>query len=235
MSDPLRPLPPRAFEFREARHLLERAGFGGTPAQVATLQAMGLDAAVDLLVERTGVPARPVSADDFDRDIMRPATQAERRALVMARRRGDEAALDAARRQRQMAQRADREQIGAIRKWWLQRMIETPSPLVEKLVLFWHGHFATGYRKIENSYHLFLQNQTFRHHALGSFRDRTRAVIRGPAMIRYLDNERNVRRQPPCRTISEPFAGVTRTNAPASWTNRPPPRRGPTSSRFERK
>jgi uncharacterized protein (DUF1800 family) len=67
-------------------------------------------------------------------------------------------------------------------------MIETPRPLEEKLTLFWHGHFATNYRTIENSYHMFMQNQVFRANAAGNYGDLLHAIIKDPAMIAYLDN-----------------------------------------------
>jgi uncharacterized protein (DUF1800 family) len=49
-------------------------------------------------------------------------------------------------------------------------MIETPRPLEEKMTLFWHNHFATSYRTIENSYHMYMQKQFLRANALGSSR-----------------------------------------------------------------
>jgi uncharacterized protein (DUF1800 family) len=68
-------------------------------------------------------------------------------------------------------------------------MVETPRPLEEKMTLFWHGHFATSYRTIEDSYHMFLQNQLFRKHALGSYAKLMFEIIRDPAMLKYLNND----------------------------------------------
>ncbi|HET9377743.1 MAG TPA: DUF1800 family protein, partial [Chthoniobacterales bacterium] len=45
--------------------------------------------------------------------------------------------------------------------WWAQRMYSSPAPLVEKMTLFWHGHFATSAEKV-NSYRMWLQNETLR-------------------------------------------------------------------------
>jgi uncharacterized protein (DUF1800 family) len=56
------------------------------------------------------------------------------------------------------------------------------------MTLFWHGHFATNYRTIEDSYHMFAQNQMFRKHATGNFGRLLFEIIRDPAMIAYLDN-----------------------------------------------
>ena len=127
---------------------------------------------------------------------MRPPDPVEQRRYREALRQGDEEVVAAFRRRRQQAQRADRAQLREVRHWWLERMATTARPLEEKMTLFWHGHFATGYRAIEDSWHLAVQNQLFRAHALGSFKDLTHRIIRDPAMLRYLDNHRNVARRP---------------------------------------
>jgi uncharacterized protein (DUF1800 family) len=75
-------------------------------------------------------------------------------------------------------------------------MIETPRPLEEKLVLLWHDHFASNYRFVRDSYMMLQQNRTFREHANGSFADLAHAIIRDPAMIRFLNNDSNQRRKP---------------------------------------
>jgi len=178
----------RQFGFAEARHLLWRAGFGGTPEQIRVLAEWGPEKAVDYLLDTENIAVEPVKANDFDRNIMRPLTEAEEQAQNRARRSRDENTLARFRARRQQAQASDRNQMAELQRWWLTRMIETPRPLEEKLTLFWHGHFATSYRTIENSYHLFLQNQFFRANALGSFASLLGGIIRDPAMIAYLDN-----------------------------------------------
>lgn len=195
----LKPLSPEKFGYWHAHHLLLRAGFGGTPAQVRQLADLGLSRAVDLLVDFHRLPQDASESDDesrFDADIIRPLTEAERREQREARRRNDEAVLERFQRMRNDATRRDREQLGAMRRWWLTRMIETPRPLEERLTLFWNGHFATGYRTIEDSWHMYRQNLFFRANAAGNFGDLARGIIRDPAMLRYLDNNRNRRQQP---------------------------------------
>jgi hypothetical protein len=196
MSRHLRSLRPHEFGQAQARHLLNRAGFGGPPSQVNELLRMGFDDAVDSLVDFHETPMLPVRADEFDKDIVRPANEEERAEVRRARERGDEIALDRFRREVQARQRADRRQMAAIQAWWLKRIIQTPRPLEEKLTLLWHGHFATNYRGTQDSYHMFMQNQLFRRHAAGSFADLCFGIIRDPAMLRYLNNDRNNRRAP---------------------------------------
>lgn len=113
-----------------------------------------------------------------------------------AQRAGDEETLARLRLARQDQQRRDRQQIRRMQQWWLARMIETPAPLLEKMTLFWHGHFATSYRKTENSWHMLAQNRMFRKHALGNFADLLFGIVRDPAMIQYLDNHTSRKEQP---------------------------------------
>jgi uncharacterized protein (DUF1800 family) len=195
MPAPLKALPAKAFGFAEARHLLDRAGFGGTPSQVEAIRAMGIDAAVDYVVDYESNP-EPEDGTTFDADIMRPPTPEEQAFARQARRDNDENALAQLQRMRQERERRDRLQLGEMRKWWLKRMIETGRPLEEKMTLFWHGHFATGYRTIEDSWHCLAQNRLFRRMATGNVADLVGEVVRDPAMIKYLDNDENRRARP---------------------------------------
>ena len=184
------------FDNASARHLLNRAGFGGTQAQIDALVGLGLDHAVDLLVNYESQPSQPVTADDFDRAIMPPLTREERTELNAARRSRDEEAVERLERKENQAKASDRRQLVELKKWWIARMIESPRPLEEKMTLFWHGHFATGARTIEDSWHMFQQNQLFRTYATGNFGMLVLNVIRDPAMIKYLDNDKSRKGRP---------------------------------------
>ena len=85
MADPLRPLDPSLFDYWCAQHLLNRAGFGGTPSQVRALANMGLSKAVDSVVNYEAIEADPVQTDLFDKDIMQPRSRSERLAIQRAR------------------------------------------------------------------------------------------------------------------------------------------------------
>lgn len=80
--------------------------------------------------------------------------------------------------------------------WWLHRMIHSPSPLVEKMTLFWHEHFATGAEKVTDSELMYTQNQLFRKHALGDFRELVHDISKDAAMLIYLDSESNRKAHP---------------------------------------
>ena len=80
--------------------------------------------------------------------------------------------------------------------WWLHRMHNSEAPLLEKLTLFWHGHFATGADKVTDSALMFAQNQLLRRHSLGSFAEMTHEIARDPAMLIYLDSATNRKAHP---------------------------------------
>lgn len=192
----LKPLKAEHFGYPQARHLLWRAGFGGTPEQINTLASWGPQRAVDHIVDFEKIDYPAPRPDEFDPDIMRPLSPDEQRELRLARQRQDEETVARFRLREQQTQREDRLQVRKVQQWWLARMIESPRPLEEKLTLFWHGHFATSYRTIENSYHMYLQNQLFRAHAAGNFGDLLFQIIRDPAMLAYLDNNDSRRDRP---------------------------------------
>jgi uncharacterized protein (DUF1800 family) len=83
--------------------------------------------------------------------------------------------------------------IESCQTYWLYRMINTRRPLEEKLALFWHGVFATGYTKLNQPKAILRQVEMFRRRGLGSFRTLLVELSRDPAMLFWLDNKDNHR------------------------------------------
>ena len=83
--------------------------------------------------------------------------------------------------------------ITVVRSYWLYRMINTKRPLEEKIALFWHGVFATGWVKVGQTHDMANQVDMFRRYGLGSFRDLLMQVSMDPAMLFWLDNTDNHR------------------------------------------
>jgi uncharacterized protein (DUF1800 family) len=104
-------------------------------------------------------------------------------------------------------------------KWWLDRMVRTQRPLLEKMVLFWHDHFATSFDKdgIDIA-KMRRQNELFRSMAMDPFVSILNAVSRDPAMMVWLDLTLNRKRSPNenyAREVMELFAlGVGTPGAP---------------------
>ena len=76
-------------------------------------------------------------------------------------------------------------------KQWLYRMVTTETPILEKIALFWHGVFATGYAKTNQARALAVQIDMFRRFGLGKFDELLVELSKDPAMIIWLDNQDN--------------------------------------------
>ena len=83
-----------------------------------------------------------------------------------------------------------------LKAWWLYRCLFAPHPLQERLTLMWHNHFATSNLKVDNLTLMKRQNETFRKHALGSFRDLLVAMAHDPALLVWLDASQNRKEHP---------------------------------------
>jgi uncharacterized protein (DUF1800 family) len=83
-----------------------------------------------------------------------------------------------------------------LRAWWLYSMLHSQHPLREKMTLFWHNHFATSDEKVQNAEQMFRQNCLLGKHALGKFGPFLQAISKDPAMLVWLDSNRNVKGTP---------------------------------------
>ncbi len=171
----------------KAAHLLNRAGFGGRPDEVERYARIGLDAAVDELMNFERVP-ETFPAPDFSslRNLW------ESVARLYQSRTPERERFEA----RIIAVRADLQKLQEVRDWWVRRMIQTRRPLQEKMVLFWHGLLVSGRPDARLTENLFNQNELFRRSALGNFKALILAIARDPAMLEYLDNESNRKGKP---------------------------------------
>ena len=55
--------------------------------------------------------------------------------------------------------------------FWLDKMVRTNAPLIERMTLVWHDWFATSNLGVASQLLMLNQNETFRANALGSFSD----------------------------------------------------------------
>jgi uncharacterized protein (DUF1800 family) len=81
--------------------------------------------------------------------------------------------------------------LDSIHDKWIKYMLKVKAPLQEKLVLFWHDHFATGIAKVFDAKMMSVQNKLFRANCRGNFKTLVKAVNVDPAMMEYLDTVRN--------------------------------------------
>jgi uncharacterized protein (DUF1800 family) len=74
---------------------------------------------------------------------------------------------------------------------WFYRMVNTRRPLQEKMTLFWHHVFATGWTKSEHTPTMVEHIEMLRRNCLGNLRTLLIELSKDPAMIYWLDNCEN--------------------------------------------
>jgi uncharacterized protein (DUF1800 family) len=181
----LTPLQPRQWDLRKAAHLLNRAGFGGTPDEIKAFYELGFDHAVSLALDG------PEDSAQFPKPAWaQPHDFAQMRDTLMLMSDEDRKALQ------QDIQKQYRQNDLDLITWWLGRMRYSPNPFREKMTLFWHGHFATSVQKVRDSYLMWQQNETLRQHAFGNFGLMVKAISRDPAMLIWLDTRESKKDHP---------------------------------------
>jgi uncharacterized protein (DUF1800 family) len=131
--------------------------------------------------------------------------------------------------------------------WWLDRMVRSNQQLVERMTLVWHDWFATQRVGGGSQRRIIDQNELFRRRALGSFAGLLEDVTKDPAMLLWLNGNRNTVRSPNenyARELMELFTlGVNRgygesdireqARALTGWRNRRAPGVGAYDFRYE--
>lgn len=168
-----------AMPFEDARHLLARTGFGGTPDEIRQWSAWDRGTAVATMLDHATTSAVTAPPTWINR---LPPAPAERKRM-------DQAEKKAFREER-------KEEAQELKAWWYRELLATPSPLTERMTLFWHNHFTSSFQKVKWPPFLYRQNVLFRSQALGSFRELLSAVARDPAMLLYLDTQQNQKDRP---------------------------------------
>jgi uncharacterized protein (DUF1800 family) len=153
-------------ERRRVARLFARAGFGASVEEIDQAAAKGYAAAVEALLAFPPAATRPDEVTVLSLEAAAPANESE--AFGMA----------------------------AYQRWWLDRMSATRFPLEEKLTLYWHNHFATGFSKVRRPKAMLAQNRLLRDNAGGNFRALCNALTGDAAMLIWLDGNTNQKINP---------------------------------------
>lgn len=161
----------------DARHLLARTGFGPTSTEVADYARLDRTAAVQKLLDGVNATATTPAPAWVTQDLperSRDMSDEERKAL-----------------------REQQRDLGIeLRSWWYTELLTTPSPLTERMTLFWHNHFVSALQKVKLPVLMYRQNVLLRREAVGNFGRLLHEVARDPAMLVYLDGVQNRKGQP---------------------------------------
>ncbi len=151
MSGVVYPPIPRVPLGQALERLFWRAGFGPSNEDRKRFKRLGLEAAIEHLLNppRGGILSGPEPVIDDGGSV---------RALAPEREHGHDVL------------------------WWLDRMVRTRAPLVERMTLNLHDHFATSNQGVPSQALMIRQNELLRRHALGSFRSLARGMLHDFAM-----------------------------------------------------
>jgi uncharacterized protein (DUF1800 family) len=158
---------------RWAAHLLRRAGWGGTEAEIAEFAGLSRDEAVDRLlnyetVDNAALDER-IAREAFNLTTPGRGLDGKRSPLIRD-----------------------------MQRWWLTRMAYTARPLEERVTYLWHGLLTSQVSQvgIQTAKQMVRQNELFRAHALGHYDELLQAVSKDPAMMLYLNTIESTKEHP---------------------------------------
>jgi len=157
------------------QHLYWRAGFGLSPKQWQARKNWTIPRTVDFLFQKATLAQQQLQKASFDTSLERRKKELSKKEL---------AALRKEQRRLVHLQNID---------WVLAMGKGNGSDLLNKMTLFWHGHFACTSKTGRVAFNQLLALKT---HALGNFRDLVLAIAKDPAMIRFLNNQQNRKNSP---------------------------------------
>jgi len=205
----LTPLAAADWNYDRAAHLLERAGFGGTPEQVQALAALTPAEAVRSLVyfdPDTNPHLAPFDHSGLHDPGLEPFPPSRPAVTELAREQGEALGIKVKPSGNRPLQpivnkffywlRASSLETNRVAYWWANRMVASNTPLQEKMALFWHGHYAVNEGKVRDYRKLLRELELFHAQGTGSFRDLMVAVAQDPAMLAFLDAGVNVKGAP---------------------------------------
>ncbi len=169
-----------ATEFEQCAHLLNRTSFGITePDIVSCLSDDNYETTVKRLLDMPQA-IEPNPLPDFAAKLILPPKKFKE--------------LNA--EERKAFTKKKRKQHLALKQWWITKTLTTPTPFRERMVLFWHNHFTSSIKKVQQSALIYRQLQLFRTYAVGNFAQLLHKIVEDPAMLIYLDNRANRKKHP---------------------------------------
>ncbi len=149
---------------KRAAHLLRRATFGATKAQIDEFAALEIGPALNKLLEDQPKPEPPIDPKTGKSWLPKPEepTNSDDRGL-----------------------------FAAFKTWYLEQMRKSGANLKERMTYFYHTHLPADNELIMNTTSLYYQNALYRHYALGNFKKMFTKVTADNAMLVYIDNTLN--------------------------------------------
>lgn len=161
--------------FNNARHFVSRTGIGCEWETILRYQNLTRQQAIDHLLKNQDHRLPPT-----------PGMSPWRKTV----------ALKGNMHRKKMIMRNSKHEGKKLQDWWVKHLINTHSPFLERMTLFWHNHFPSSIAKTMQCSMLHQQNLLLRKHALGNFSQMLHAITKDPAMLVYLDGYVSTKEEP---------------------------------------
>ena len=86
--------------------------------------------------------------------------------------------------------------VSTLKSWWTGLMINQNRNILEKMVLFWHNHFATETNTIGRAIWCYQNNTILRKNAIGNFKQFVKDITLDTGMLRFLNGNLNTSAAP---------------------------------------
>ncbi len=159
-------------------HLLRRTTFGPSPADAQAFQTMNMTQALDTILSVSAVDSKPLATDS--REMVAVGD-----TWVYANAKDPNSTFD-----------PTSARITSLKSWWTGLMLQQSPSVMEKMVLFWHNHFVTERDVVNEPRFSWRYVDLLRRHALGNWKDMSRAITIDGAMLRYLNGNVNTKTNP---------------------------------------
>ena len=173
------------WDYEQAAHLIRRTMFGVKKEDVELLLSMSMEQAVDYLLDVDTTPPDPPVNNYYYSDGMDVEGYEDPNVPF-----GDtwvNAAYD---------EEAEGLRIESFRGWWVKQMVNQNVSIREKMLLFWHNHFATQASEVFFGKFNYDHNTKLRAHALGNFKELTKQITIDGMMLIYLNGFLNGKDSP---------------------------------------
>jgi uncharacterized protein (DUF1800 family) len=164
----------------EVKHLLKRTMFGAAKADIDYFSRKSMRSAIKELL-RVGDPVASAPLNNYNDDKYTDEEIQPGQTWIHATKLNG---MNSGRRR------------NSYKAWWIGLMINQDKTVREKMVLFWHNHFATETNNVDNPFMCYRHNLLLRQYALGNFKELVRAITIDPAMLKYLNGNSNTKKAP---------------------------------------
>lgn len=167
--------------FEQAAHLLRRTTFGPTAAQIQAAVANGMEATIAELLADRPQPDPPINHN------YQPMTETEIDVPI---------GTTWVNSPRGTTNAGNQMREESLKGWTVDLWLDSTISIREKMTLFWHNHFVVQSQIVEDLRLVYHYIALLREHALGNFRELTKAITINPAMLIYLNGNLNTKEDP---------------------------------------